>query len=136
MVYLGPCPKRLDDGELCKHQMYARKRDESYDCPGEPGVPCGAVYNVEDRKEELMALARDHVGTVTQCAGVLAIFGLEVRADTIHNWANPREHRGQLRPPRIWRVSVNDKGEPCYRIGDVEELARESMQRRDAVRAG
>jgi hypothetical protein len=128
MVYLGACPARVgEDVELCLHQMYARKRDESYDCPGEPGIPCGAVYNVKARRDELLLLAADQHATVGTCAKVLGLFGLEVKAETIWNWVRPRTVRGVTYPPKVWAVATTDTGESMYRVGDIEDLVREAM---------
>lgn len=141
MVYLGVCPhvlgqERGEDGEqhpvTCRHQMYARKRDESYDCPGEPGIPCGAIYNVEERQAFLWTLARDQRATIGDCAKVLAVFGLPVKSETIWNWARARTQRGTVYPAKVWPVGHNDKGENVYRVGDIEELAREAIERKDA----
>lgn len=148
MVYLGVCSHVLrqevgEDGEQhpvhCLKQMYARKRHESYDCPGQHDVPCGAVYNVEVRRTELLALAAHQLATVGLCAQVLGLFGLPVKADTIWNWVRPREVRGRTYPPKAWAKGTNDKGESLYLVGDIEALVRESIAVKEAkqrARAG
>jgi hypothetical protein len=144
MIYIGPCPAQValdQDGQpvYCKHQMYAGKRDEGYECTGEPGVPCGALYNVEKRRTELLALAANHHATVNSCAQVLGMFGLPLKADTLDTWTRPRirtDHQGNQhiqRGPRLWRVAVNERGQSLYRIGDVEALVRESMTKKERV---
>jgi hypothetical protein len=136
MVYLGPCQTVIgtyqdEDGEhpeLCRYQMYARARDEAFDCP-----ECRAIYNVAAKRAEMLELVKDQTATVGTCAQVLAVFGVEVKAETIHNWAR----LGQRNPPRLWRVGLNEKGEAVYRIGDIEELVRDAIDRRaEKVKVG
>lgn len=139
MVYLGVCNHQvgneLDSDEYerpiyCGHQMYARKRDEAYDCPGEPGVVCGSIYNVAARQEYLRGLAREQSATVGLCAQVLGMFGMPVKVDTIWNWTRPREIRGVVYPPKVWATGTNDKGENLYKVGDIEELIREATEKK------
>lgn len=147
MVYLGVCGNLIDvfheesgdiTPELCNHQMYARKRDEAHDCPGEPGVHCGAIYNVKDRQEYLRELARDQSATIGTCAQVLALFGMPVKAGTIDSWTRPRtrtDHNGDvhvMHPPRLWRTGVNEGGANVYRVGDIEDIVKETMARKSA----
>jgi hypothetical protein len=77
-------------------------------------------------------LARDQTATIGECAKVLAVFGLPVKAETIWNWARAREQRGVTYPARVWSTGRNDKGECLYRVGDIEALAREAIERKDA----
>jgi hypothetical protein len=139
MVYLGVCERIVEhyadeEGDChpipCGHQMYARKRDESYDCTGEPGFYCGKVYNVAARQEYLRGLARQQSATVGLCAQVLGMFGMPVKVDTIWNWTRPREIRGVVYPPKVWATGTNDKGENLYKVGDIEELIREATEKK------
>lgn len=141
MVYLGVCENSVDvddegNTDLCRHQMYARKRDEAHDCPGEPGYHCGAIYNVKERQEYLRELARDQSATIGTCAQVLALFGMPVKAGTIDSWTRPRtrtDHNGDvhvMHPPRLWRTGVNEVGANVYRVGDIEDIVKETMARK------
>lgn len=136
LVYLGVCENRID-GELCRNQMYARARDKGYECPGHQGHPCGATYNVADRRAHLVSLCADQLATVSVCAQVLAMFGMDVKVDTVSRYTRARKGRdGKVYPPRIWAKGTSDKGEKLYRVGDLEEVAREGMAHRDARKAG
>jgi hypothetical protein len=146
MVYLGPCDKIMgyepgDDGGqhpvTCRHQMYARQRDESYDCPGEPGVPCDAVYNVKARRDEMVEKASYQLATISLCAQLLGMFGLPVKVETIDSWTRPRTRinhaTGQevvVRTAQLWRKGVDEKGVNTYLVGDVEALVREMLERK------
>jgi predicted Rdx family selenoprotein len=122
-VYLGPC-QTIVEGAPCKTQLYAPATAEAYDCP-----QCGQPVNVAQRRQELLALIADQVGTVGTCCQVLAMFGLEVKADTIQNWARAREARdGTVWPPRIWHIDKDLSGAKMYRVGDVVTLVHEAVK--------
>jgi hypothetical protein len=123
-VYLGPC-QTIVEGAPCKTQLYAPATAEAYDCP-----QCGQPVNVAQRRQELLALIADQVGTVGTCCQVLAMFGLEVKAHTIHNWTRARIDRdgityvARLQPERL----DADGKTALYRVGAVVTLVHESVK--------
>jgi hypothetical protein len=129
-TYLGPCHNRPDNGNICGRQMYANPKHDTYTCAGHPGTPCGAVYNIEDRQTELLALGRDMKATLSECAAFLARFGLGVPLPTIKSWTIARPSNGVTYPARIWPTGTSANGHNLYRIGDMEELARERLTKK------
>jgi hypothetical protein len=144
-IYLGTCDEitdvRTDDDGydheiLCQTELYARPSDLTHECR-----VCHTVYDVPARRTEIVRRSMASAATVNVCTKLLAAFGLPVTSDTIQNWARPKRRRnhetGQMEtvaPPRLSSVGKNTMGQRLYHIADVETLARESMEIREAKR--
>lgn len=99
--FLGPCPE-------CAADLYAR--------PGRAQVRCrcGAVTEVQSRRDWLLSQVRDQLDTATGIARALpGLVSVSLTPAMIRGYA----HRGRLSP----RPAGPD-GRPRYRIGDVLDL--------------
>ncbi|MGI8682059.1 MAG: hypothetical protein ACR2JO_08010 [Mycobacteriales bacterium] len=127
--YAGVCGSVTDTdiGEVvCTRELYAD--------PGSPFVrcgDCGCTYDVEARREVLLAEARDRLATVRTIARIVTTLG-EVRASEkrtesrINTWV----HRSQL--TRRGQRVVDHKPRALYRVGDVLDLLAEDAREESA----
>lgn len=131
--YAGPCGEPLDDDSGdCKAELYAKPGAPTVTCPG-----CGAQYDVGARRQWLLAAAEDQWAYATLIARAITALGQHVTPARIWKW-NERN--------RIRVRSVDQRGRPLYRIGDVLDLLAEEARtqaektqratRRTARRAG
>jgi hypothetical protein len=101
MLFAGLCD--------CGERLWLRPGARSLTCP-----VCGAMRPVTDRAEMLLASAVDRLARGPHIASFLSIvLGHTVRASAIRKWA----HREKLEA-----VSVDVRGRPLYRVGDVLDL--------------
>lgn len=108
--YAGPC--------ACGEDLYARSSKGSVQCPA-----CGAVYDIEQRREELLTALEDQLATASEVCRVLGLLGWRVTPSRIRGWV----HRNRLvaRPPH----PGDSRQHPRYRIGDVHALAKQSCKK-------
>lgn len=99
----GPCQQRLSaaPGAAIVH------------CPA-----CRTTHTAQERREAILAAARDIRGTAEECSAWLAMLGVSVRANTVRQWRT----RGRLLADGVGR----------YRLGDVEALAETRLARSGA----
>lgn len=98
--YAGPC-------DICGLDLYAKPSAGMVQCP------CGAAYDVRARRIWLLAAAEDILAHAALIARALPPLGHEVKVDRIYKWAE----RGN-----IIAKSVDLRGRPLYRIGDVLDV--------------
>lgn len=98
--YAGPC-------DNCECDLYAKPSAGWVICP------CGAQYDVTARRTWLLAAAEDILASAALIARALPPLGHEVKVDRIYKWAE----RGN-----IVAKSVDLRGRPLYRIGDVLDV--------------
>ncbi|WP_326829698.1 hypothetical protein OIE13_06050 [Streptosporangium sp. NBC_01810] len=106
-IYAGPCNQ-------CERDLYAR--------PGAPTVDCGPCrlrYDVQDRRDWMLAHAEEMLGGSVWVANVATGLGFKVSPSTIRMWAL----RGKL-TPRTWTPSRTTTADPqpLYRVGDIIAL--------------
>lgn len=108
-VYVGPCDRSgVLTGVTCPEDLYARPGAAEVECK-----TCGSVWQVTERREWLLEVARDTLATAADLARLLSLYGEPLRADRIWKWAE----RGRIVP------HGNDgTGRPMYRVGEVADL--------------
>lgn len=95
--YAGPC-------DVCRRDMYAQPSAGVVNCW------CGAQYDVAERRAWLLDSAEDVLAHAALIARALSALGHKVGVDRLYKWAE----RGRIAPR-----SVDLRGRPLYRIGDV-----------------
>ncbi|EHK86397.1 hypothetical protein [Rhodococcus pyridinivorans] len=131
LVYKGPCSAVIEGG-LCETDLYAERGEDWVRCRR-----CGAMHNVQILDDQALRNAEQMSFTVPDLVRVLAAYGEDVRANTIHVWANRRELR-----PRGWRTPdgqitdhwIRRSDQPVYRLGDVRVLIAQAERRQAATR--
>ena len=105
--YAGPCINLVDEGE-CGADLYAKRQTGDVKCR-----KCGAVYDVAERREFLLAEAEDRLADASTLARAVSWLGTEpLTAARVRKWAE----RGRI-------VSHGHDGRrPLYRIGDAIDL--------------
>jgi hypothetical protein len=115
-VYAGRCDSAdvrvsAENGQLrpevgeCGADLYARLGDKAVNCQA-----CGAVYDLAERKRELLdrvdnEWARPHV-----IANALTSLDEPITPETLRKWIE----RGHIK-----QVAIDDHGKALYRVGDV-----------------
>lgn len=115
--YVGQCSAALEDGGLCDVDLYAHPKRSVVACPG-----CLAEYDVEQRREVLLAAVHDQVVTPAEAERALPeLLGRPVKASTLRNWIRERRvvpegyrHAGM---PVSSRVHAHDQ--PLLLVGDI-----------------
>lgn len=115
--YAGPC-------DTCGTDLYGKPASAHVICPNDE---CGQVYDVKQRREQLLAAAEDRLANAALISRAVTSLGEPVKADRIRQWAS----RG-----RIVAHSVDLKGRPLYRIGDVLDLVAEDVDRNRLTKRG
>lgn len=106
--YAGRCgAPLLDDDGTCSADLYALPGAAWVTC-----AECGASFDAEDRKAELLDQVRDTLQNAETIARALSIWGWRVTSAQIRGYA----FRHRLMPHAM------DGTRPLYRIGDVLEL--------------
>jgi len=114
--YAGPC-------DTCGADLYAYGYSQMVACP-EPD--CGSVYDVQRRRDWLLASVSDRLATTTEiCRALGTLAGHQVTPSSIRGMVN----RGQLQSK-----GPNRQGYPLYRIGDVLDQIISRQQKRKARR--
>jgi len=105
--YAGPCE--------CGADLYAKRRTGIVTCR-----ECGHEYDVEARREWLLAEAEDRLANAATIARAVSWLGAEpLTSATVRKWAQ----RGRL------LAKGHDGRGPLYRIGDaIDLLAKESTK--------
>lgn len=109
--YAGPC-------DTCGRDLYAKPSAGIVICA------CGADYDVKARRAWLLAAAEDILAPAALIARALPPLGHEVKVDRIYKWAE----RGN-----IIAKSVDLRGRPLYRIGDVLDVLGRLGAGRDRI---
>lgn len=102
-VDAGLCLTETEAG-ACQQRLSAAPGAAYVHCP-----TCRATHTAQDRRDVILAAARDIRGTAEECAQWLTILGVPVLANTIRKWRSRR---------RLFADSVGR-----YRLGDVEVLS-------------
>lgn len=131
--YAGPCstPLRDDDGNLviargeqayCDADLYARPDSRLVVC-----TACGARHHVDERRAQLLAMARDRLDRPVVISRALTSLGMPCTPERIRQWAT----RGRL------LHHGTDGAAKLYRLGDVMDLLEHAAraQHRTAARA-
>lgn len=105
-VYCGQCGADASDGP-CPVDLYAHPDAGVVQCP------CGAVWDVQRRRDWLLVQAEKMLGTATEIARAVTGLGREVTPERIWQWASRGRLLARGRGPR---------GQPLYRVGDVLDL--------------
>ena len=117
--YRGVCVGTLtdDSGEstACGARLYVKPGSTVIEC-----ARCGATYDEDGRRLELLAAARVQLVTGTEAARALRGLGVDLKPSTVRSWV----HRGRLTPATV------RGGRPLYRLGTVLELARREGEAR------
>lgn len=122
--YGGPCGAELPSGALCDAKLYADEGDRDFVCP-----TCGAEWAVEERQAWLLKFAVDELATAPIIAAAFA------REPADQDDAEPKEFRRLLNRIYQWssrgRLTARGelRGQPLYRVGDVEELMQAHTER-------
>lgn len=114
--YAGRCgvPLLDDDGD-CTADLYALPGAAWVTCP-----ECGASFDAEDRKAELLDEVRDTLQNAETIARALSIWGWPTTSAQIRGYA----FRGRIVP------HGQDGKRPLYRIGDVIEVLMTAARQR------
>ena len=120
---------------ICGLEMFARFGDEKVKCRA-----CGAVYDVADRKERMLAQIDDVWARAHDIANALTSLAEPVKPETLRQWiARDKERAGKGRPqpyPVVRQVGIDDDGHALYRVGDVRaRIAAMKAARSDRVSA-
>jgi hypothetical protein len=100
MLYAGPCE--------CDNDLYAHPRAPEIECR-----ECGAVYDVEGRRNWLLDAAEDQLLTATDMSRALpGLINQPLTSAMIRGWA--RHGRITQHPPLPRRPR-----DPTYRVGDI-----------------
>lgn len=110
-VYIGPCGA---DG--CEEPLYG--------VVGRPDIrcgPCGAVWNLSERRMDLAARAKDRLAVASDLVGFTTVLGRDVTTSMIRNFKS----RGLLRPH-----GQDHRGRDLFRVGDLLEVLEKARKRR------
>lgn len=106
-AFAGPC----DD---CGRDLYAKHDASTVECSA-----CGLTYDLAARREWLLRAVDDQLATATEIARALTSLDLPVTSERIWQW----RHRD-----RIEQRSIDRRGRPMYRVGDVVTLLIEHAE--------
>lgn len=112
--FLGQCSARITEDELCPVDVYAGPQDSVVQCP-----KCGAVHDVRDRQDRMLAVVDEQLATATEASRALSALDVECTAAMIRRYA----HRGKLDPHPPHPLDL--RKHPRYRIGDIRKLLAE-----------
>jgi hypothetical protein len=118
-VYLGECGAQCG-GRECTDPIYALPSHTTVSCRA-----CGAVYDVVDRRTELLSSAEDHLAPAGEICRALSTLGAPLSLRRIRVWA----HRGRL--VKHEPHPLDPRHRPRYRLGDVVGLLLRSDQKVD-----
>lgn len=118
LLFAGSCDYCKDEDGKKNQNLYARIGAVTITCS-----PCGTVYDVADRREQMLAEAEDMLFSATVMATAVVSFGERVTPHRIHVWAD----RG-----RIMARGLDVNGHPTYRVGDVLDKLYADQLRREA----
>lgn len=128
LEYVGKC-------DLCGGDLYVRHGEAAAICRKCEATGVEASYDAVAKRDEVMRRAEHQWATAAGCATVLAAFGMDVKAETVQNWARPKLPRWEgdaQRPAKLHPQGVNSAGQRLFRVGDVMDLARARAARRAA----
>lgn len=105
----------------CLAHLYVNPGAELFTCPN-----CSTVFDVADRRAELLAMAEDVLETATVIARAITVLDARITPERIRQWAA----RG-----RIAAKGLTVNGQPTYRVGDVIDRLTDDAER-NTRRAG
>jgi hypothetical protein len=117
-VYLGQCSARvqLADGEFgeCEADIYAPRDRPVVQCRA-----CGAIWEVEPRRNRLLSAVDEQLATPPEISRALSKLGLRVTVNMIHGYV----HRGRLDRYPPHPLDPNQRAR--YKVGDVRAILNE-----------
>lgn len=128
--YAGKCSATDETGNYCPTELYATVDRGTVTCPS-----CDTRHDVAERRDFLLAEAKDYLVTATEAAGALLAWtdydGTETKLiDRIRKWRD----REKLEVRDV--TSLQGRDRHLYRLGDVQELLVEHAQREQRRRIG
>jgi hypothetical protein len=117
--------------ETCGADLYARRGAVQETCGRCRAAGVETTYDPREARAEVLARVEHQWCTAAVCSTVLASFGIEVKAETVQNWARPRDDG---KPAKLARRGENRLGHALFLVGDVMDLAREQRERRSGRR--
>lgn len=124
--FCGTCP-------VCDGDLYSKRGVAKDFCRKCRAAGIETEYVPGDMREDVKARVEHQWATAGVCSTVLGSFGLEVKAETVQNWARPGKPKYEgdpPRPPKLHPRGVNQLGHAVYAIGDVMDLAKEQRARK------
>jgi hypothetical protein len=115
-LYAGPC-------DACGEDLYCQPGAALVRCRT---TDCRSAYDVQQRREWLLAAAEDYLATALMISRAVTSLGMPVTYDRIRKWASR---------DRIAAHSVDRDGRPLYRVGDVLAILQADLVRQ-AEKAG
>ncbi len=134
-VYRGPCPDVVTDEydreHVCGTPLYAPRGDAgivSVNAGTVTCVRCGAVHDLRELKQRLLAELADYLMPSGQILRVMRDLGEPVSRSTWHRWRKQGKvrPRGYLHAGRVVGAWVDVADEKLYRLDDVREVRRAS----------
>ncbi|GAA2773977.1 hypothetical protein [Saccharopolyspora taberi] len=107
-IYLAPCTADLEDGEMCREELYGRENRSTARCRA-----CGTEWDVNARRQWMLARVHHEHANSVQLSGLLAALGVEAAPSTIRTYVQ----QGRLKVR-----SRDQRGKPQYRVGDLLEI--------------
>lgn len=110
-IYLGQCGAAVDAATVCEADIYAQPNTPVVQCRR-----CGAVWDVAERRDYLLANVDEQLATPPEISRALTALGQPVTVNAIYGYA----HRGKLtqHPPH----PLDERRRPRYRVGDVRDI--------------
>ncbi len=137
-IYAGPCMAPVPIEGDAPHEPTGECRESLFASPKRQDVTCrscGALFDVEDRRDWLRQAADSHLGTAAEISALCRhMLGEMVTASMIRGYA----HRGQI---LAHGQTPDPRGRevPMYRVGEVlsaaARAASDPRSRRDARKA-
>lgn len=124
--FCGTCP-------VCDGDLYSKRGVAKDFCRKCRAAGIETEYVPGEMREDVKARVEHQWATAGVCATVLGSFGLEVKAETVQNWARPGKPKYEgdpPRPPKLHPRGVNQLGHAVFSIGDVMDLAREQRAKK------
>ena len=126
--YAGKCSVPDEHDVTCEQELYAEAGAATIRCPR-----CHITHDVAERRDYLLAQAKDVLVTATEAAGALLAWtdydGSEAKlVDQIYRW----RERGRLESRGA--VEIGGKQRPLYRLGDIQDQLVAHAQREQARR--
>ena len=121
-IYAGPCVRECGSegtgATLCGADLYAGPGHQAVVCGA-----CGASYDLDERREWMLARLHDQLLTAAEVARALSALGEPVTSSMI---------RGYAARQRIVPHGVDSVGRPLYRVDDVIDVMARVAERRSA----
>lgn len=109
---------------VCEADLYAPHGSVEGYCRKCKAEGVTTTYDPAANRASIQSQVEHHWGTASECAKILALFGLEVSVKTIKHWTWKDKH-GVI---KLEKRGENQLGHPVYRYGDVLDLCRERVE--------